>query len=152
MKKIFLSTVLALTFVFTIASCSSDDNSSSDRIINYSELPTQAKVFTETYFPESEIMRVEKDVNSVDEYYEVKFIGGVEIDFTQTGSWTNVDGNKNAIPTGFIITPIVEYVATNYSATSIESIEKKAYGFDVDLVNNIELRFDLEGNFLGLDN
>lgn len=152
MKKIFLSTVLVLTFAFATVSCSSDDNNSSDRIINYSELPTEAKAFTETYFSGSEIMRVEKDVNSIDEYYEVKFVGGMEVDFTQSGIWTNVDGNKKSIPTGFILTPIVEYVTTNYSATSIESIEKQVYGFDVDLVNNVELRFDLEGNFLGLDN
>lgn len=152
MKRMFLSTIAVFTLVFTTVSCSSDDNNSSDRIINYSELPAEAKTFTETYFSDLEIMRVEKDMNSIDEYYEVKFIGGAEIDFTQSGVWTNVDGNNKAIPTGFILTPIVEYVTTNYSVTSIESIEKKTYGFDVDLVNNTELRFDLEGNFLGLDN
>lgn len=152
MKKMFLSTVAVFTLAFTTVSCSSDDNNSSDIIVNYSELPTQAKEFTETYFSDLQIFRVEKDLKSIDEYYEVKFVGGMEIDFTQSGIWTNVDGNNKAIPTGFILAPIVEYVTTNYNATFIESIEKKGYGFDVDLVNNVELRFDLEGNFLGLGN
>lgn len=152
MKRIFLSIVAVLTLAFTAFSCSSDDNHSSDIIIDYAELPTEAKAFTDAYFSDWEIMKVEKDVNAIDEYYEITFVGGADIDFTQTGVWTQVDGNKKAIPTGFILAPIVEYVAANYATTSIESIEKKPYGFDVDLINNTELRFDLEGNFLGLDN
>ncbi len=152
MKNLFLSTITVIALAFTGFSCSSDDNNSSGKAIEYSELPTEAKNFIETYFSDSEIARVEKDINSVDEYYEVKFVGGAEIDFDESGVWMNVEGNNQPIPTGFINNSIVEYVTTNYSTTPIESIEKKSYGFDVDLINNTELRFDSEGTFLGLGN
>lgn len=152
MKNLFLSTVTVLALAFTGVSCSSDDNNSSETRIEYSELPTDAQNFIETYFSESEILRIEKDINSIDEYYEVKFVDNAEIDFNESGVWIHVDGNNQSIPTGFINTSIVEYVTTNYSTTSIESIEKEIYGFDVDLVDNTELRFDSEGTFLGLGN
>lgn len=152
MKNLFLSTVAILTLAFTGISCSSDDNNSGETIIGYSELSADCKTFVETYFSEYEILRVEKDIHSVDEYYEVKFVGGMQIDLNQSCEWTEVDGNNQPIPTGFVNTSIVEYVTTNYPTTSIESIDKKSYGFDVDLLNNTELRFDSEGNFLGLDN
>jgi len=75
MKNLFLSTVTVLALAFTGVSCSSDDNNSSETVIDYSELPTDAQNFIETFFSESEIFRIENDINSIDEYYEVKFVG-----------------------------------------------------------------------------
>ncbi len=152
MKNLFLSTIAILVLAFMGTSCSSDDNNPSKSAILYTELSTECKTFVEDYFYLYEVFTVEKDVNSVIEYYEIKLIGGTEIDLNQSCQWTSVDGNNQPIPTGFINTSIVEYVATNYPTTVIESIEKETYGFDVDLLNNTELRFDSEGNFLGLGN
>lgn len=152
MKKVVLSSITVLALAFTGVSCSSDDNNSGETVINYSELSADCKTFVETYFTEYDILRVEKDIHSVDEYYEVKLVGGIQIDLNESCEWTEVDGNNQAIPTGFILPAIVDYVTANYSATSIESIDKKPYGFDVDLLNNTELRFDAQGLFLGLGN
>ncbi len=152
MKNLVLSAIAILTLVFIGTSCSSDDNNSSEILIQASELPIKAKTFPDNVLTNIDITRVEKETKSVDEYYEVYLTGGIHIDFNQAGEWTEVDGNNQAIPTGFINPNIVTYVTTNYSATAIESIDKKAYGFDVDLLNNIELRFDFEGNFLGTGN
>lgn len=152
MKNLFLLTIAVLALAFTVSSCSSDDNQLYETVIQASELPTPAKNFIDNNFPNINSTRVEKDVRSVDEYYEVYLTGGIHIDFNQAGEWTEVDGNNQAIPTGFINPNIVTYVTTNYSETAIESIDKKAYGFDVELLNNIELRFNSEGNFLRTGN
>lgn len=153
MKNVFLTTIALVTLSFTGISCSSDDNNnSSESIIQYAELSTDCKTFVETYFSGYEIQKIEKDTRSIDEYYEIYLVGGIQIDLNQSCQWTEVDGENQAIPTGFINTNIVNYVTTNYPTTAIESIEKKTYGFDVDLVNDTELRFDTEGTFLGLGN
>ncbi|HNQ26728.1 MAG TPA: PepSY-like domain-containing protein [Aquaticitalea sp.] len=153
MKKLVLATTAILVLAFTGVSCSSDDDdNASETIIDYSELSVECTTFVETYFNGYEVLRVEKGPYSVDEYYEITFVGGTQIDLNASCEWTEVDGNDQAIPTGFINTSIVEYVSTNYPTTAIESIDKKTYGFDVDLVDGTELRFDSEGNFLGLDN
>ncbi len=152
MKNLFLTTIITLMLGFTGISCSSDNDNSSESIIQTSELPTEPKIFIDTYFSDAEIIRIERDTNSIDGYYEVYFVGGIQIDFDESGVWTEVDGNNQAIPTGFINPDIMIYVITNYPAVLIESIGKKPYGFDIDLVNNIELRFDTEGNFLETGN
>lgn len=115
-------------------------------------MPLQANNFIETYFVTATVVKVEKDIRSLDEFYEVRLADGTQIDFNETGIWTEVDGNNKSIPTQFINENIVKYVTTNYTTTTIEGIDKKTYDFDVDLVNNTELRFDINGKFLGFDN
>ncbi|MFV0228690.1 PepSY-like domain-containing protein [Empedobacter falsenii] len=115
-------------------------------------MPLQANNFIETYFVTATVAKVEKDIRSLDEFYEVRLADGTQIDFNETGIWTEVDGKNKSIPTQFINENIVKYVITNYTTTTIEGIDKKTYGFDVDLVNNTELRFDINGKFLGFDN
>ncbi|WP_430613214.1 PepSY-like domain-containing protein [Flavobacterium sp. JP2137] len=151
MKNLVLSVAAVCLLSFTGVSCSSDDNNTTETTIPTSDLPTPTKSFLDTYYLDATIIRIKMNIRSVDEYYEVYLSNGTEIDFDQAGNWTEVDGNHQAIPTGFIHPSIVSYVATNYPTTAIESIDKKAYGFDVDLLNNSELRFDLQGNFLGID-
>lgn len=152
MKKTISTAITALSIAFTATSCASDDHSTYETIIRASELPTQAKTFIDGYFTTATIVKVEKDIRSLDGFYEVDFSDGTQIDFNETGVWTEVDGNSKSISTQFINTNIVTYVTTNYTTTTIESIDKKTYGFDVDLVNNTELRFNTNGTFLGLDN
>ncbi|WP_316839177.1 PepSY-like domain-containing protein [Pedobacter gandavensis] len=146
-KLIFAATVVAMAV--TTISCSKEDKHS-ESIIQKSELPSESRIFIDTYFSGNEILRIEKDTKSTDEYYEVNFVGGMSVDFDQWGKWTEVDGNNQAIQTGFILPTIVDYVKVNYATSAIESIDKKPYGFDVELLNNIELRFNSTGVFLGL--
>ncbi len=151
MKNLVLSTATLILLSLSGVSCSSDDNNSTEMLIPASDLPAPSKTFLEAYFVDVAVVRVERDIHSVTEYYEVHLADGSQIDFDQAGNWTEVDGNHKAIPTGFIHPTIVSYVATNYPTTVIESIDKQIYGFDVDLLNQVELRFDYQGNFLGLD-
>ncbi|MFV0180300.1 PepSY-like domain-containing protein [Empedobacter falsenii] len=152
MKIFFLATITVVSIAFTVTSCSSDDDNNHKTIIQVSELPLQANNFIETYFVTATVAKVEKDIRSLDEFYEVRLADGTQIDFNETGIWTEVDGKNKSIPTQFINENIVKYVITNYTTTTIEGIDKKTYGFDVDLVNNTELRFDINGKFLGFDN
>jgi hypothetical protein len=150
MKKIFL-TAIVLALSFTGVSCEDDDDNSSVHIPS-SELPAPAAAFLDTYFNDIDIVKVEKDVNSNDEYYEVDLAGGIEVHFDQAGNWTEVDGNGQPIPTGFIPDAIVTHVSENYQSQAIESIDKKSYGYAVDLLNGTELRYDQSGEFIGTGN
>ncbi|MFA4870811.1 MAG: PepSY-like domain-containing protein [Pedobacter sp.] len=150
MKRIFFAAAV-VSLAFTAISCSKDDDHS-ESLIQKSELASEARTFVDTYFSGSQVLRVEKDTRSTDEYYEIYFEGGIVADFNQSGKWTEVDGNNQPIPTGFILPAIVDYVTMNYATSAIESIDKKPYGFDVDLLNNTELRFSSTGVFLGLEN
>lgn len=120
--------------------------------ITKSELPQKAIAFIDTYFTDKAISQVEKDVDFLSVSYKVTFADTVEIEFDKTGEWDEVDGNKTALPTSFILKPIVEYVTTHYSNASIVKIEKEARIFEVKLSNGLELEFSKSGDFKRIDN
>lgn len=51
----------------------------------------------------------------------------------------------------FILQSIRDYAAKNFSAHQIRKIEKNSRKYEVKLTNGVELEFDLNGNFLRID-
>lgn len=142
--------ILAITsIIFTINSCRSENSENSEVRIEITELPEQSRNFLETNFNGFQVNRATKDVSSFDEYYEIFVNNGITIDFNRIGEWTEVDGNGLSIPTSFIDEEIVSYINTNYPTFPIENIDKKPYGYEVDLINNTELRFNTSGKLIG---
>jgi len=141
-RTIFGASILAV-LAFTIISC--DD----DKVVSDTQLPDASKVFLSAYFNGVDIIRVEKEGTN----YSVNLANKVEVDFSSSGEWLEVDGDNGVIiPVGFINPKIVDYVANNYPDNSFNGIEKNINGYDVDLIQgNIDLFFDLEGNFVRLD-
>lgn len=122
-----------------------------DVVITKAELPKKASTFIETYFKGKEISLVEKDTELLSTSYKVRFVDNIEIEFDKSGEWDEVDGNKSALPTGFILKPIVTYVNNNYKDTSIVKIEKESRKYEVKLSNGLELEFSKAGEFKRID-
>ena len=142
--------ILAITaIIFTINSCRSENSENSEVRIEITELPEQSRNFLETNFNGFQVNRATKDVSSFDEYYEIFLNNGITIDFNRIGEWTEVDGNGLSIPTSFIDEEIVSYINTNFPTFPIENIDNKPYGYEVDLINNTELRFNTSGKLIG---
>lgn len=144
MKKVILIAMLAL---FTLVSCDKETN------IQSGDLPSAASTFLSTYFADMGIANTKKEKEGIfGREYSVRLEDGTEIDFDKDGDWIEVDGAGNSpIPTGFILDPIVAYVAEHYPNTAISSIEKERNGFDVELTNGVDLEFDTNGTFERVD-
>ena len=50
-----------------------------------------------------------------------------------------------------IIQNILEYVANNYSGSRIEKIKREHHHYEVELTNDIELKFNKKGEFKRVD-
>lgn len=153
MKKIIVGLSLFAFVGFTTIACNNDDDSNVS-YVEMNTLPTAAKEFVNTYFTGVEILNIEKfspaKTNGV--MYEVNFKNGSEIEFNESGNWIKVEAAGNGIiPSGFIHTSIVAYVASNYPNIGINQIEKNLNGFEVELTNDVDLIFDLDGNFVRVD-
>ena len=84
--------------------------------------------------------------------YKVKFKEGTEIEFDSDGNWTEVDGNRTAIPTGFIQKSILTYVKEKFPKTQIIKIKKGYLGRqEIKLSNGLELEFNSKGKFKKID-
>lgn len=147
MKKLILTFTVLLAITFIVVSCDKDD----DHQIPATSLPASASTFLNTFFKDVAIRKVEKQTPTATNKtaYSVELANGIEIDYDQEGNWKEVESdNDTAIPTGFILSPIVSYVTTNYKTAQISAIDKVATGFEVELTNDVDLLFDPSGQFV----
>lgn len=97
------------------------------------------------------VVKIDKDFGRVSEY-EVILTDGTEISFDRDGNWENVEvNNSKAVPSNFVPKAIQDYVNRNQKGARIVGIDKGKHGFDIELSNGIEMKFDKSGNFKRYD-
>ena len=69
----------------------------------------------------------------------------------QKGNWKEVDCKQDAIPVGFAPQLIYDYITANFPTNFISKISHNCHGYDVELNNDLELKFDKNGNFKRID-
>ena len=152
MKKTIKIIAFTAISAFTLSACNDDDD---ETVISADNLPAAAKSFLSTYFTNESVVKVEKNAPGEADgtLYEVDLTNGYEVDFTEQGNWTDVsqDDDTKTIPIGFIPEKIVQYISTNYPNAGINSIDTEINIYEVELNNQLDLFFDLEGNFLRID-
>ncbi len=119
-----------------------------DKPIPADQLPAAAKTFVKTHFKGQTITYAEKDATS----YECRLSNGTEIDFDRKGNWGTVESNsKQAIPSSLVPQAIQQYVKAKYPKQVITKIDKERYGYEIELSNNLDLKFTKKGQFIGID-
>ena len=119
-----------------------------DKPIPVEKLPAAARTFVDTNFPGKKILYAEKDWNS----YECRLDDGTKIEFTAKGDWKQVDRHRmSAVPTALVPAAIKQYVNSNYGNCMITKIDKERYGYDIELSNDLELKFNRQGALIGMD-
>ena len=142
MKKVFLLllSVIALN-VYALA----------DKPVTFAQLPQKAQQFINKHFGDVGFLSAKQD----DGEYEVMLKDGTKIDFTLQGDWKKVDCEGRPVPVGYFPESISAYVVTNYSGAYIEEIQFEHNRYEVGLEGlgyaDVDLLFDKEGQFIGLD-
>lgn len=115
------------------------------------DLPANALAFVNTNFSNTGIASYEiKNIPVIGKSYEVKLNNGVEIDFDEAGNWHELK-DPRGVQQSLIPTAIHTYVEQNYKGTFVTSIDKEKDMIKVDLANDVDLEFDLNGKFLRID-
>ncbi len=141
MKKFILLIVVLFTSVLTGFAF---DKYSLDR----SDLPEAAQSFLSEYFPKDKIGMVKTDKHLLKKTdYDVKLVNGTKIEFSNSGKWTSVDCKTREVPSGIIPKAIRTYVSKNFSGVKIVKIEKTTSKYVVGLSDDVELTFNLLGQF-----
>lgn len=143
-------TVIAGIFT-AIVMLTSQSTLAKDIIITKSELPKKALAFMDTHFNSKTIQLVEKDVDFLSVSYKVTFTDRIEIELDQSGDWEEVDGNKNPLPTTFLLEPIVTYIKANYPEAQVVKVSNERRIYEVELNNGLELEFSKSGQFKRID-
>lgn len=154
MRIDFLKFVAISLMVFGFIACNDDDSFSENKTpIGYNELPLNSRELIENNFSGAEAVNVFKFLmpDTDGSIFEVRLNNGFELEFSEDGHLTDADGNGQLIPNGLVFEPILNYVQTNYPDNFIVEIDFEQTAYEIELNNDLGLRFDLVGNFIGFD-
>ncbi len=145
MKKILKFLPLLLIAVLGVALTSCDNDK--DEPIPSNQLPSKATEFITQFFSSEKIYSSQKDKDK----YEVTLSNGTEIEFNKDGEWIDVDAaDGKTIPSGFYPVEIDNYLSQYFEGQGINEITKVKRGYEVELITNTEILFDLDGSFIGI--
>ncbi len=114
-------------------------------------LPDACRTFVATYYGDTPVAHIEIDrVLCWDTGYEVILTDGTNIEFTSSGEWKDIEGER-AVPADLIPGFIRKYVQAHYKAETVRSIEKERRAYSIELSNGLELTFNHKGKLIEVD-
>lgn len=115
------------------------------------QLPPEIQTFVQQTFPNQAITFAKKDRELFGSKYDVVLADGTQIDFNKDHFWDKVESRMNPVPAALIPAPIATYINTNFPAVAIVKIDKERYGYEVELANELELKFNEQGALMEMD-
>ena len=73
---------------------------------------------------------------------------GTKVEFDMQGEWERVGRKKTGVPAKLIPPAIIQYVKANYPDDVVSKLSRKPYGYKIELSNDMDLRFNLQGQFI----
>lgn len=141
-----LSTIAFSLLVFGIATAQDEG------LVPASALPANAQTFVNQYFSANDIVSVWQDTEKGKvEEYTVLFADGTEVEFHADGNWKEVKARNGQVSPKIVPVKIAKYVHKKFPKAMIKEIKKGRTKYEIDLTNNVELLFNLNGNFLKID-
>lgn len=144
MKKL----LLLLAVIVGVFSASARDNYSHD----VKDLPIAAQTILKNNF-KSDVshIKIKKDWGQISEY-DVVLSDGSEITFDSKGNWKDIEVRQSSsVPAKLVPDAISTYVKQNQKKAKITGIERKRSGYEVELSNGVEMKFNSDGKFLRYD-
>ena len=144
-KSVFFLAALMCMMMNSVATFAND------MIIPATQLPAAAQSFIQNTFPGQTVSYAKVDRDFGKTTYEVCLNNGTELEFDKNGAIDKVDCNFSAVPAHLVPTAIADYVKTNFAGATIVKIDKERYGYDVELSNELELKFNKKGQLMNID-
>ena len=98
--------------------------------------------FVEQYFPKATVQMVMPDEDDID----VVLNDYTKIEFRLNYEWKKVDCEHSttytSVPAELVPEQITTYVNANFPNTTIKKLEKKYAGWEIELTNGLEVKFN----------
>jgi len=131
-----------------------DDNDGDGVHIDPNSLPQSILDYIATHYPNAIITEAERYPNK----YEVELSNGLKLEFTLDGSFIEISGGsrddnddneeEGDIDPDDLPQVILDYIATHYPNTTIVEAERDSDKYEVELSNDLELEFTLDGRLI----
>ncbi len=115
-------------------------------------MPQQITAFIQQNFPGQTISFATKDLEITGWQYDVVLADGTQIDFDTDKMWDKIQCTmSNPVPTALIPAPITTHLQTNFPDAMVLKIDKERNGYEVELANGLELKFNQQGALMEVD-
>jgi hypothetical protein len=135
----------AASLLFSLSSCEKEV------ILPVSELPDEISSYISAHFPNNSVLQYLKDTEGVKRTYDLILSDGISLEFNRKREIISIDGTSQ-LPTSVIPEKIFQYVENNYFGSVITDWELDGKNQQIELNNGLDLEFDMNGDFLRLDN
>lgn len=139
-----------ILFFIAVFSFMNAEAQKSKKYIVPDQAPTEIKNYVNTHFPDGNIAYVKKKQKINKTEYKIKLDNNVELEFDKNFDVQEIE-SKSALPNSVIPEPIRDYLAQNYPANRVYEWKRKRTKQEIELDNDLDLVFDLNGNFLKID-
>lgn len=143
-KQLLNATMILIVSLITLSSCDKEEQIPTEKV------PSEIFEYVEKHFPENDIIFAKVEKDNLQKSYEVSLAGGYTLEFNKNKEITEIKG-VNKLPDSVIHPNILEYVADNFPDSYIIKWEIDGKNQQVELVNDIELEFTMDGEFIRID-
>ena len=143
MRRI-IYTLLALMLVLPAAA--------EDVEITFDHLPEKAQKIVKKAYPDTKIKRVDMERRASLIQYEVKLAGGIKMQFSKEGNFTECECEKGSVPSVLIPEKIKALIDKEFPGRDIRRLEHDNKLFEVLLDNGYELSFNSSYRLIDIDN
>ena len=128
---------------------------SAEKLITFEQMPKQAQEFANKYFaPDDPLYRISYimyDSELFDSSYMVVYANGDGLEFNKDGEWKDFDCKHCVVPAELVPAPIQAYVDANLAGQQIKKLERNRRSYEVKMSGGLELKFDLDGKLIEID-
>lgn len=119
--------------------------------VDFEALPAKAKQMIAQNFANEKVVLVKKDADFLSHDYEVIFESGMQIEFEQNGEWNEVKCRGCQVPKAMIPQEIQNKIDALYQNVFVVKIEKEKNRYEVNLSNQVELKFNGKMKLIDID-
>ena len=146
MKKLGL--IMVSLLLSTMAIFADNEKITRDKSV----LPSVCRNFISANFGQTEISHIKIESNLLGtKGYDVILTNGVNVEFDKSGEWKEIEARHSSIPLGVLPENIADYIRKNFPDNTVISVDKDTREYEVKLNNDLELKFDRNGNFKKFD-
>lgn len=123
-----------------------------EKVIQVSNLPQTARNFISNHYANEKVALTKSEKEGLSSIeYKVILANGIEVEFDNKGNWTEVDAKNFSVPQDIIPANIKSYVQKSFPENNIVQINKSKKGYEIELTNGIEVKFNKQGEFIKID-
>jgi|BioPla2DNA2_1021312.scaffolds.fasta_scaffold08771_2 hypothetical protein len=130
--------------VFLLTGCEKE------QFIQSSDLPREISTYILTHFPDNTILQAVIERDGLTKTYNIILSENISLEFNRKKEIIDID-SETKLPDSVIPAKILQYVTTNYPDNFITDWELDNKNQQVQLNNGLDLEFNMNGDFLRID-